>query len=843
MPTLVDVSLPVGVERDFTYSVPKELADSVLVGVRVIVPFGRKYMTGLVVAQPPSSTVSGLRPIREVIDAAPVVSEDLLRLSRWIAEYYFSPLGEVLRAANPGAFTRPSRRTVTLIKELSPSEREGSIGHATKRATILRLLAQRGTLSSTDIERLSGVPNVNATLNELARSGYIATEEVLPLPKAALRSEDFVPLASVRRDEIARLLEQTPVRAVRKRELLAAILKLTGDAPVDIPARRILQHSGAPRKALASLAAMGLVTLVRREVKRQHDFGTEELTLNIVLNERQERVRQAVTAAISAGTQKTFLLHGVTGSGKTQVYIECIRHALAQGRSAVVLVPEISLTPQIVRRFNSHFGDQVAVVHSRMSVPERREVWRLAQRGDARIVIGPRSAVFAPVKNLGLIVVDEEHEASYKQYDAVPRYHARDVAIVRGTLTGAVVLLGSATPSVESYHNALEGKYTLLELPTRIDEVPMPAIAVVDMTVERRRAYAELKESLPPEGRAKLKEFQQPGISRLLQSKIQDRLARKEGIILLQNRRGFAPFVECPECGYVETCENCNVTLTYHLSQKHLRCHYCGLVRRPYLICPQCGSAGTSFKGIGTQRVEQDIATLFPSARLLRMDLDTTALKGAHGRLLKKFGDREADILLGTQMVAKGLDFPHVTLVGVISADTQMLLPDFRSAERTFQLLTQVAGRAGRSTLLGEVVIQTHQPGHYTLAHVIDHDFRAFYDEEVAGRQELEYPPFSRLVLIEAKGENEEKVRKGAEKFASLLKRENAVFAILGPAPAVIGKVRNQYRWHIILKNAKSKDPGGAHLRDAVRRARAAFESAGGTDVRLIVDVDPAGLM
>jgi primosomal protein N' (replication factor Y) len=843
MSRLVDVSLPVGLEREFTYAVPEELSGAVAVGVRVVVPFGRKYQTGIVVGLPASSPLSGLKPIREVLDTSPAVSQEVLRLSRWIAEYYFSPLGEVLRAANPGAFTRPSHRSVTLTRQMTETALEALSRRAPNRAAILRILAERGTLPLAELARLAGGAHVAPLVNQLERAGDVSTEEILPLPKAAIRTEEFLLYDSIRRDEVAALLERTQARSVRKRVLLSAILKLSGGAAADIPVSQVLQHSGAARKALASLAATGLFALVRREVKRQHDFGIEDLTLAIVLNEAQERARQAVTAEISDGGQRTFLLHGVTGSGKTQVYIECIRHALTLGKSAIVLVPEISLTPQIVRRFNSHFGEQVAVVHSRMSVPERREVWRLAQRGDVRIVIGPRSAVFAPVRELGLIVVDEEHEASYKQYDAIPRYHARDVAIVRGTLSGAVVLLGSATPSVESYHNALHGKYTLLELPHRIDQVPMPAITVVDMTAERRRSYAELKESLAPEARTKLKEFQQPAISRLLQAKIQDRLERSEGIILLQNRRGFAPFVECPECGYAERCENCNVTLTYHLTHKHLRCHYCGLVRQPYVVCPQCGSAGTKLQGIGTQRVEQDLGRLFPGARVLRMDLDTTTGKGSHDRLLKKFAAREADILLGTQMVAKGLDFPHVTLVGVISADTQMLLPDFRSAERTFQLLTQVAGRAGRSVLLGEVVIQTHQPGHYTLAHVIDHNYRAFYGQEEAGRRELDYPPFSRLALIEARGENEESVRKGAEKFAALLKRENAPFTILGPAPAVISKVRSHYRWHIILKNVKAKDPTGAHLREAVRRARDAFESGRRSDVRLIVDVDPAGLM
>jgi primosomal protein N' (replication factor Y) len=836
-----DVALPVGVNREFTYSIPSSLEGSVSIGMRVVVPFGRKLATGIVVRLPESSSVSGIKPIRDVLDAAPIVYPALLQLCRWIAEYYIAPLGEVLKAANPGAFSRPSRRVASLAPALSDGALQDAMKGAPRRAAILALLRERGTLTSSDLERLARVKEINPVLNELERAGYIVTEEILSVPKAAIRTREFVLSNSIDVERTAQRIKDTPARNSRVRELLVAVLRSRelGDTPVS----EILKRSGATQKIFRTCAGLRLFATTLREVKRQQDYGVEEQTLTITLNADQDAVRQTVTAAMNEGKTTTFLLHGVTGSGKTQVYIECIKHILTCGKSAIVLVPEISLTPQIVRRFKSHFGESVAVVHSRMAAPERREVWRLAQRGDCRIVIGPRSAVFAPLRNLGLIVVDEEHEPSYKQFDATPRYHARDVAVIRGSLESAIVMLGSATPSVESYMNARNGKYAYLELPHRIDDVPMPSISIVDMTAERKRAYAALKESLPEDARAKLKEFQQSAVSALLHTKILERLERKEGIILLQNRRGFAPFVECPECGYSETCENCNVTLTYHLTKKHLRCHYCGLVRQPYILCPQCGGSRTKLQGIGTQRVEQDLARLFPTARVLRMDLDTTTRKGAHDRILKKFGNREGDILLGTQMVAKGLDFPHVTLVGVISADTQMLLPDFRSAERTFQLLTQVAGRAGRSGLLGEVVIQTRQPHHYALAHVLDHNFKTFFDEELEQRRELEYPPFSRLVLIEARGTQEEMVRKAAERFAQTLKLDGDMFTVLGPAPAVISRIKSQYRWHIILKTNKARDAAGHQTRQRLLHARADLEKKAIGDVKVIVDVDPAGLM
>jgi len=605
----------------------------------------------------------------------------------------------------------------------------------------------------------------------------------------------------------------------------------------------LLKKSSASSALFRPYAASGLIPTERREIHPHQDLGTDDATLAHVLNADQRAVLQAVTAVVDTGMHKTFLLHGVTGSGKTQVYIEAIRHCLNQKKSAIVLVPEISLTPQIVRRFRSHFGDQAAVVHSRMAKGERLAVWRRALTGDCRIVIGPRSAVFAPLSNTGLIVVDEEHEASYKQFDTMPRYNARDVAIVRGSYEGAVVLLGSATPSAESAYNARQGKYELLSMLHRIDGVPLPPIALIDMTAERKREYATLKESLPKEQRHELKQFRQSAISGILQDKIRNRLARHEGIILMQNRRGFAPFVECPDCGFTEICDNCSVTMTYHLTQKHLRCHYCGTIRHPRNECPDCHGMNLQLIGVGTQRVEQDLARLFPEAKVLRMDLDTTSRKGSHDRILRTFGEGRADILLGTQMVAKGLDFPCVTLVGVISADTQMLLPDFRASERTFQLLTQVSGRAGRSTLQGEVLIQTHQADHPALRHVIGHDYWGFYEEELEGRKELNYPPFSRLALIEFRGKNENAVRSNAELFASLVQSQDGALQRLGPSPAVIGKIKQDYRWHILLKSSKTRDPAAIHLRQALVESTHRFEQTRKGDVRLIVDVDPVGTL
>lgn len=844
MSRLVDVALPVAVDKTFTYLVPPDLLSSAVPGARAIVPFGRKYATGVIIDSPASSTVTRLKPIHDILDAGPVVSQELLDLCRWVAEYYFAPLGEVLKAALPHGFTAGRRiaRThlsgsalLSAVEELKP--------RAPRRAILLRILSDHGPTPAAELRKKTGLKNINAVLNEMEQSGIIATEESVPRSIQKPKTKEFVRLETLNDALLSTTLTTLPPRKRKARQLLTFLQLLKEQQAVEVAVSELLKRSGATSQTLRGLVGSGVLKIVTREVSRAQDVGTEEQTLGLLLNDIQGMVLQAVTDAIDAGTTKPFLLHGVTGSGKTQVYIEAIRHCLSRGKTAIVLVPEISLTPQIVRRFKSHFADRVAVVHSRMSPGERHDVWRLARQGTYRVVIGPRSAVFAPLNDLGLIVVDEEHEASYKQFDSVPRYNARDVAIVRATRTGAVVILGSATPSAESHHNANTGKYTLLQMPHRIDAVPMPRIEIVDMVQERKRAFHEMKMFLPEEQKESLRRFKQSPLSETLRQRIEDRLRKREGIILLQNRRGFAPFVECPECGYIEMCEKCSITLTYHLAKKHLRCHYCGLVRNPHSQCPQCQGSNIQLRGVGTQRVEEELALLFPEARVLRMDLDTTTRKGAHDRLLKKFGAGEADILLGTQMVAKGLDFPRVTLVGVISADTQMLLPDFRSSERTFQLLTQVAGRAGRSTLLGEVIIQTHQPQHSMLRHVIDQDVKKFYEEELEERRALVYPPFSRLALVETKGKSELQVQKHSEKFARLVTQSDGQLTILGPAPAVIAKINNLYRWHILLKSPKETDQSGALLRSTLRKALAAYGRYLNRSVRLTIDIDPVGVM
>jgi primosomal protein N' (replication factor Y) len=831
---LVDVALPVPLYQSFTYIVPPDLAQLVRPGSRVLVPFGKKILSGIAVGFPSGSSVKMLRPIHDVLEASPSLSDELLKLGAWIAEYYAAPIGETLKAFLPQGISIENKKTVSLKRELEHDEisrLEQSAGH---RGKVLRTLMSGKHLSISQLQKKSNVKGIYGILADLVDEGTVGVDELLSSATAKPKIEKFVLKKTVS--------NEFKPKGKSQQKLMARIAELPNEP---YPLRSLLKETGASLSSLSALIEKNIVGLVEREVERTVEFAPEQgatAVSSLQLTQHQSHALKEIVAALQANRSKTFLLYGITGSGKTQVYIEAISSVLARGKTAIVLVPEISLTPQIVRRFRMHFGNNVAVMHSRMSEGERYDAWRFSRQGKYRIVIGPRSAIFAPLANLGLIVVDEEHESSYKQFDAAPRYNARDVAIMRGHLANAVVVLGSATPSIESFYNAETKKYSLLELPGRIDNAVLPSITIVNMSDEHTRRFAAMKEEAKTIGK-KAFEGGFHSISKLLENKIRDRLQKKEGIILLQNRRGFAPFIECVECGHVERCEQCDVTLTYHLVRKHLRCHYCGSVKPVPNVCAECKGVQLRLQGFGTQRVEQDVAALFPQAKVLRMDLDTTTRKGAHDKLLQQFGRGDADILLGTQMVAKGLDFPRVTLVGVISADTQMLLPDFRSAERTFQLLTQVAGRAGRSALKGEVFIQSYQIEHYSLKHVLTHDYRGFYAEELRYRRSAVYTPFARLVLIEFKGPDEKNVQRTAEKFSGVLRQLISQAVILGPVAAVISKIKNSYRWHIIVKALKSNDPSGALVRNAVTRAVQQVSSSNRNDVRIIVDVDPQGIM
>lgn len=548
------------------------------------------------------------------------------------------------------------------------------------------------------------------------------------------------------------------------------------------------------------------------EIEPEFIDGSDE---HLVPNPEQKQALETIKKSIDERRHAVFLLHGVTGSGKTEVYLQSIGHALDTGLSSIVLVPEISLTPQTVARFRARFGDRIAILHSRLVGSERALEWQRIASGSAQIVVGARSAIFAPVKNLGLVVVDEEHETSYKQED-VPRYHAREAAIKRAELSNASVILGSATPSLESFHAAKNGVFQLIELPERIDSRMLPEVEIVDMKEEFTKA----------------KKF--PVFSQQLKEWIEKDVNEKKQAILFLNRRGFSTFVSCRKCGYVVKCRRCSVSLTYHSHTKKLTCHHCNFTMDPPDICPQCNSSYVKYWGIGTEKVESECYRLFPDAVIARMDTDITKKRGTHIRILSKFKDHKIDILIGTQMIAKGLDFPKVTLVGVISADTALNLADFRSAERTFNLLTQVAGRAGRSDLGGRVIIQTYTPQHYAIQAAKNHDYNTFYTKEITFRKELNLPPFCHLVNITLRSRKEDKVLKAAEELKSMIEKEDTdkKVEILGPAPSPISKMKGMFRWNIYLRSEKSED-----ILPILKSALKHIKISG---IIVTVDVDPS---
>ncbi len=559
----------------------------------------------------------------------------------------------------------------------------------------------------------------------------------------------------------------------------------------------------------------------RRRVNKKSEEEEKEFEYidgsdkHLAPTQEQQRALDSIIGSMDARAHRVFLLHGVTGSGKTEVYLQSIAHALELGLSSIILVPEISLTPQTVARFKARFKDKIAVLHSRLLGSKRISEWQRISSGEARIIIGARSAIFAPVKDLGLVVVDEEHETSYKQEDA-PRYNARDAAIKRAELSGSVVILGSATPSLESFYAAKNGKFTLIELPERIDSRLLPAVDIVDMREEMTRAKRI------------------PIFSQKLKEWIEKDIAEKKQVILFLNRRGFSTYINCRKCGYVIKCKRCSVSLTYHFDKKKLICHHCNFTMDPPEICPECNASYIKYWGLGTEKVESEAHRLFPAARIARMDTDSAHKRGTHNKVLLKFKDGETDILIGTQMIAKGLDFPKVTLVGVISADTALNLPDYRSAEHTFNLLTQVAGRAGRGDLGGRVIIQSYTPQHYSIQASKNHDYNTFYDKEISLRKELYLPPFCHMVSLTVRGRKEERVFKASEELRVNLEKENKSkgIDILGPAPSPISKMKGMYRWNIFLRSEKAEDIVSI-LKNALSRSKS-------SGIIITVDVDPS---
>ena len=806
-------------DRAYPYSVPEELWQMIDIGSRVLVPFGRR---GGAKSERLGFVASRLRedellaqPMGEILDVfddgEPALSPELMQLALWMSDYYIAFPIEAIYAVLPSAM-RVRPKEVVSLSEFALQHPDEKIVKTELRRRIMQVLEKEKKLTIRQLQQRLGSKHIRRALRELERVGFVEVKKTFvhqakPKLKIAYRSARI--FSDLECLELLKSLE----RSKKQQEIVQKFLALAKPFA-------FADELGASITALNALVQKGIFIREKIPVAREFVESFSEARKDIQLSEEQQVVVRQVHQAIEQQHFKTFLLYGVTGSGKTWVYIEAIQKALQMGKSVIVLVPEISLTPQTASRFRSYFGNEVRVLHSAMSDGEKFDAWQSLKQGRAKIALGPRSAVFAPMPNLGLIIVDEEHEASYKQHDQSPRYHARDVAVMRARFEQAVCVLGSATPSMESFQNAMTGKYELLTLTKRADTGSMPELKLIHLSRAPKVS---------------------PSISEPLYQEICKRLERNEQVILFQNRRGYAGSVQCESCGWIQMCGSCSVPMVYHLQEHHLRCHYCGKTMPMLTQCRRCGSEKLSFKSSGTERIEQELQELFPNERILRMDLDTTSRKDAHAKILQEFAQGKARILLGTQMVAKGLDFPNVTLVGALAADIGLSLPDFRASERLYALLVQLAGRAGRAEIKGEVYLQVYNLQSDIFRLLLSQDYRRFFGYEIAARQQVQYPPFSRLVKIEFSGKNENEVAKAACEFSELLSPVLSAtqIEVLGPAPAVIAKLKGNFRYHLLLKQKN-----GARLTKPVYRSlQMQFQKHWRNKVKLDIDVDTQSIM
>jgi primosomal protein N' (replication factor Y) len=814
--SFVEVALGLPIRKTFAYEVPEGMRSTTVPGKRVVVPFGRRFLTGFVIGPtqkiPPDKKIL---PIRQVLNDESSLSESFLAFLVWAAKYYLQPIGEVIKTALPaGIHLRPRERYtinekgLQSLKILPPESIERKILRSLKR------LGGKGSLA-TLLAKNAAIP-MQASIRQMIDEGLIEKEENLFELKIKGKTLNFIKFRNT---------EDEPSLTPLEKEALDFIQQVG-----ELPAQEFRRKYRNASSILGKLENRKFVEVIQKEAYRQP--STEEVANWIdgppaLLTEYQKQAVAAINLAIHSRKFHPFLLHGVTGSGKTEVYLRVIDETVAQGRQALLLVPEIALTAQLVAYFRSRIDCPMAILHSRLSPGERYDEWRRIKKGLVKLVFGARSAIFAPLDHLGIIIVDEEHDPSYKQEEKV-RYNARDLALVRGKMENAVTVLGSATPSLESYYNAVEKKFHYLSLPCRIDLRPLPEIQVVDMR--------------PEKGEGK----ERPIFSRVLEEALRRNAERNEQALLFLNRRGFSTFTLCRDCGFVYQCPNCSVSLIYHLSDKSFHCHYCDYSIPALSRCPGCASPHFMLFGLGTQRLEVEIKKKLPRVRVARMDRDTTSRRSSHQRILNQVRRGEVNLLIGTQMITKGHDLPLVTLVGVLAADLSLNIPDFRASERTFQLLTQVAGRAGRGVLPGKVIIQTYNPHHYSIQMAKAQDFLAFYQQEARFRQEMAYPPFARLINLRLKGNSEAKtsrVAKLMEGIAHRVLRQGKKFQeqveILGPTTAPLAKIRGKCRHQMLLKG-KRWSTLHDFAEEVLQRAEEEISIPG---VKWTVDVDPLNML
>ncbi len=820
-----EIVLPVPIPKLFTYRVPGPLNEQIKIGQRAIVQFGhKKILTGIIVSvhnQPPNDYEA--KYILEILDETEVIYPQQFKLYQWIADYYMCSLGEVINAALPSGLKLSSESMVQLNPHFHPEDfNQGKIDFSEKEWLVIQRLKGE-TLSYTDLAKLLGVKNIYSILKSLAaKDAIILFEQVKE--KFKPKTEKYLRLSGdlVDKKKLEKLFEE--IESKPKQE--AVVLKYLQKIPVFTQPE--LNTKGIAKSVLVNedISESSLSTLIKNKIFEEFEvivprFGFPDITQDhpILLSEKQEQARTEILNSFSH--QGVTLLHGITGSGKTEIYIDLIRKALEGGSQVLYLLPEIALTTQIVQRLKKIFGSTMGVYHSKFSDNERVEVWNGVLMGKFKFVVGVRSSIFLPFDNLGLIIVDEEHDSSYKQHDPAPRYHARDVAMVMAQLHHAKVLLGSATPSVESYYQTTQGKYGLVTLGERFGESQLPTIEFANVALEKQR-------------KTNKGEF----TSHLLQA-IKETISKKEQVILFQNRRGYSPMIQCQDCAWVPKCINCAVSLTYHQYRHAMICHYCGYREDLPNQCPTCSSKRIQTLGYGTEKLEEELQLFFPDAKVQRMDLDTTRSKSGYENIIEGFEQGETDILVGTQMVTKGLDFDQVSLVGVFDADRMMHFPDFRSHERAFQLTTQVSGRSGRRAKKGTVVIQTSNPDHPLFSYVIKNDVVGFIQSEIADRKEHAYPPFSRLIAITIKHIDKKLCIESAEAFTTAAKAGLKGIKVMGPGEPMISKIRNEYLMSILLKIPRDMGKlSEIKLRLQVINDKIHQEKAY-RSIKIVFDVDP----
>ncbi|TMW73166.1 primosomal protein N' [Alteribacter natronophilus] len=792
------------INRVFEYLVPEHFVDTVKPGMRIIVPFGPRKVQGFVLAAKQHSDydTEKLKPLEDIVDVKPALTGELLNLAAWLTDETLCLQITALKSMLPAAMRASYDKRVTLRSSAQELDRALQPFFMKEPAVMWEEIKKKehALLPLVQKEVKRGVLDIESVVKSRETKKKVTVIEAL-----------------LGREELLGKAESAMSRAPKQ----ALVLRYLTDQTGPVPLARITGDTGVSRESVKAVVRNGWAEERKVEEYRDPYEGRSfRKTEPLSLMGQQKKSLAAITETLDEGKHRTFLLHGITGSGKTEVYLQAIDHALKQGKEAIVLVPEISLTPQMVHRFKERFGSNVAVLHSALSKGEKYDEWRKIRDGEVTVAVGARSAIFAPFENLGMIIIDEEHETSYKQEEE-PRYHARDVAVKRGNTYKCPVVLGSATPSLESFARAKKGVYSLLEMDRRVNDVKLPGVEIVDMREELRSGNRSM-------------------FSGKLLDAMRERLGKKEQMVLFLNRRGYSTFIMCRDCGYVAECPHCDISLTYHRSTQTCQCHYCGYqITRPNR-CPECESDHIRFFGSGTQRVEEELKKTLPEARVIRMDVDTTRKKGSHEKLLDAFGKGEGDILLGTQMIAKGLDFPNITLVGVLTADTMLHVPDFRSSEKTFQLLTQVSGRAGRHEKPGEVIVQSYTPEHFSIQLVKNHDYLSFFSREMLERKQSDYPPYYFLAIVNVSSEDLNRVITVSSKIGEFLRRslgENTV--VHGPAASAVPRIKDRYRYQCMVKYKIEPKLTGT-LKEILKTYQTEMTR---TDLAITIDTNPYMLM